>query len=264
MQFKEKLGISITQKYGGVMETFRKYGIHYMEFRAVHGDDPELIKSYVDIALSEKEKYGMMTPTVHLPHKVGFDLSALDEQDRRGAIEKQKMIYEILSPLKPQIAVIHPSVGDVAPEDIPARTEAIIRSLKELAPWFKERGVKIALENLTQKTLSQRSEVLKTIVEAVGDNIGICFDVNHLFFETHTEFIHNVGKYIITMHVSDNDGLVERHFLPGDGVINWKEVFEELDKIGYDSTMILECGQILSDFPNSLPTLIEKWNAIHN
>ena len=36
----------------------------------------------------------------------------------------------------------------------------------------------------------------------------ISVNQNHLFAEPHADFIKKAGKYIITMHISDNDGIL--------------------------------------------------------
>jgi sugar phosphate isomerase/epimerase len=259
----EKLGISITQKFYGVMETFVKHGIKYLEFRIIHGNDRALIKRNVDITLSEKEKSGMLTPTIHLPHIDCFDLSDTNTEKRKKAIANQKEMIWACMPLNPRIAVVHPSVGVVGGNEAGDRKKALIKSLREFCPWCADRGIRVAIENLTSVSMVQTSEDLLEIIDAVENNTGICFDVNHLLTQSLSDFIKKAGKHIITMHVSDNDGIAERHFMPGDGVINWKELFFELGKINYDSTMIVECGQVLQGFPETVDILCEKWKSIH-
>ena len=264
--FKEKLGFSISQKFDGTMEVFMANGINYLEVRLVKGNDKELIKRYINTALAEKERLGFEIYTVHLPQLPDHDLSSLDEETRLKSIENQKTMVEMSMCLKPSVIVLHPDVGTTAEKDWHLRWEALVKSLKVFAPWCKERGLKIALENLTQISAFQTSEILVDVIERAGqNNVGICFDVNHLFPETHREFIKRAGKHILTMHVSDNDGQVEKHYLPGDGVINWKELFELLEEINYNSTMICECGQILGmdNFPEKASELKEKWLSIH-
>ncbi len=264
--FKEKFGFSICQKFDGTMETLMKYGINYLEVRLVPGNDRPLIKSYIDTALREKERLGYEIYTVHLPQLADYDLSSLDEEVRIKAIENQKEIVEMSVCLGAKVLVVHPDAGETPEEKWQLRHDALVKSLKVFAPWCKEKGLKIALENLTQISAFQTSDKLVSVIEEVGeDNIGICFDVNHLFPETHRDFIKNAGKYILTMHVSDNDGIKEKHYLPGDGVLNWKEIFDLMDSIGYDSTMICECGQIFSDpdFPGRTEKLRDTWIKLH-
>lgn len=262
MAFTEKLGISIIGKLEGVTETFVEHGIRYLEFRIVK-DDYDEIDERVKIILAEKAKSGINTRTVHLPQKSSFDLSHPDEELRLAALENQKKVVRRIYPLKPEVLVLHPCAGEVKEETDEARTQALIKSLKDFCAYCKHLGMKVAVENLTNGMVQTGDDLLR-IMEGVGDNVGICFDVNHLLKESHKDFIRKVGKYIITMHVSDNDGIQERHFLPGDGVINWKELFEELSKIGYQQTMIVESGRMMSEFPGSVTELCEKWERIHN
>ena len=263
MVFKEKLGVSIVERYPGVTESLVAHGIHYMEVRVVKGNDPDLIRRLIGIALNEKRKSGIKSPTVHLPQMQSFDISQTDEELRLKALENQKMILDICLPVEPEIVVIHPSApGEVPREEASARKAALIRSLKEFCPYCKALGLKVAVENLTGGSMVQTSDDLLEIVEAVGDNIGICFDVNHLLTEPITDFIRKAGKHIITMHVSDNDGIKERHFFPGDGVIDWKGLFSELKNINYDSYIIAECG-VLANFPDTISEFCEKWRRLH-
>ncbi len=264
--FKEKFGFSICDKFEGSMEVLMENGINYLEVRLIEGNDIELMQHHIDTALLEKERLGYEICTVHLPQLYDHDLSSLNEKTRIKAIEKQKGLVEMSMCLGAHTLVLHPDAGKTEEKDWPLRHEALVKSLKVFAPWCKERGLRIALENLTQISAFQTADSLVNVIEAVGeDNIGICFDVNHLFLETHKEFIQKAGKYIITMHVSDNDGIQERHHFPGDGVIDWKELFELLDDIGYDSTMICECGQILKldNFPEKAAELKDKWLSLH-
>ncbi len=257
--FKQKFGISIGLVVKDRMGIFMENGINYMEFRFDKTPDLEFGRNFVKEVKEEKEKYGFITRTCHLPFPEGYDLSVTDEDIRKQAVENQKEIVEIAMELNPEVLVLHNSRGPVAEQDRPKRRAALVKSLKEFAPWCKERGLKIALENLIPGSLLMSSDDLVGVIEEVGcDNIGICFDVNHLFAEPHYDFIKKAGKHIITMHISDNDGIQERHFVPGDGVLDWHLIFSEMDKIGYDGTMICELGSILSGFPDSVPVLKNK------
>ena len=139
--------------------------------------------------------------------------------------------------------------------------ELKLEALDELAEFAWERGARLAVENMIVKCLGNCCDELLEIV-SVNDKLRICFDVNHLLTESISDFIRKAGKYIITMHVSDNDGIRERHFFPGDGVIDWKGLFSELKNINYDSYMIAECG-VLANFPDTISEFCEKWRRLH-
>ncbi len=258
---KEKLGISIGIVFDRRPEVFAAHGMHYIEFRPTK--DPETTAKNVEIMLDAMKRCDTRVNTIHLQFGPEYDISSTDEEVRKGAIALHLRDARICLPMGPKMAVLHPSHGQIAREDYPARKAALIEGLKELCPAFKEMGIQIAIENLTPNRLVETSAEALEIVEAIGDNIGICFDVNHLFAEPIRDFVRNAGKHIITMHVTDNDGIVEKHWIPGEGVIDWKELFAELEKINYDSTMIAELGQVLSAFPDSVPKLVEAWENLH-
>lgn len=48
------------------------------------------------------------------------------------------------------------------------------------------------------------------------------------------EFIRYFGNRIKMLHLHDNNGFTDQHLIPGQGNINWPEVFDALDEIGYD------------------------------
>ena len=266
--FDRKFGFSIGQKFDGPLPILVENGINYLEvgLRLITSDR-EFLKNAIDFTLEEQKRLGFEIRTAHLPFSAGYDLSVLDEEERLQAIERQKEAIEFSKHLGYETVVLHPDTGKVPEEDYDKRHKALIESLKDFAPWCKERGIKIAVENLTQVSSCQTSAALLEVIEGAGcDNVGICFDVNHLFKETHRDFIKNAGEYILTMHTTDNDGEVEKHWFPGDGVIDWKELLELLDEIGYDSTMICECASILSkdDYPQMLVRLKDNLVKICN
>jgi len=256
-----KLGVSNIECFDGRMNSFVQNGINYMEFRVIKADNRALIQNYTDKILEEKKKIGYKIRTVHLPQLCNFDLSLTDDFARIKSIQNQKEIVNMLLPLGAKILVLHPDAGKVEEKDYGKRHKALIKSLKEFAPWCKERGFKIAIENLTQLSAFQTSCDLLEVLDAVGDNVGICFDVNHNFKESHRDFIKNAGKHIITMHISDNDGVQERHSYPGEGVINYAEILRLMDELSYDSTFIFECARAVEsdNYYETSKRLIDSW-----
>ena len=93
-------------------------------------------------------------------------------------------------------------------------------------------GVTICVENLPRSCLGNRAAELAEIV-AVDPRLRVCFDTNHLLGESHADFLAALGPLIATTHVSDYDFANERHWLPGEGKIDWRALADGLDAIGY-------------------------------
>jgi sugar phosphate isomerase/epimerase len=68
----------------------------------------------------------------------------------------------------------------------------------------------------------------------------VCFDTNHLLSEDLCEFIEKVGDKIVSTHISDYDFVNERHWLPGEGKIDWQKLINELKKVNYNEMWLYE------------------------
>jgi sugar phosphate isomerase/epimerase len=71
-----------------------------------------------------------------------------------------------------------------------------------------------------------------------------CFDTNHLLMDSHTDLIKAVSGRILTLHVSDYDFINERHWLPGEGKIDWPELIAALEKADYSGPWLYEVSRI--------------------
>ena len=145
--------------------------------------------------------------------------------------------------------VIHPSGEPIAESDRPMRLECAKRSLASLAEYAKAKGAVIAVEDLPRTCLGRDSSDILELISAHPD-LRVCFDTNHLLGESIADFIKKVGDKIITTHVSDYDEKNERHWLSGEGVIDWKALKDALIAIGYDGPWLYELG-----LDGSLPTI---------
>ena len=62
----------------------------------------------------------------------------------------------------------------------------------------------------------------------------------HLLKEEHAHFFEAVGNRIGTIHASDYDRKDERHWLPGEGVIDWPDFLRRLQASGYKGVFMHE------------------------
>lgn len=84
---------------------------------------------------------------------------------------------------------------------------------------------------------------------AEGDNkdyMAICMDTGHsnkaMRFNNPNpaEVIRMLGSDIKVLHLNDNDTLTDQHKIPLTGCIDWNDVFDALDEIGYDGVYNME------------------------
>ena len=72
---------------------------------------------------------------------------------------------------------------------------------------------------------------------------GLCLDVNHMM-GAHRELpriVEGLGGDLVNLHLSDYDGVDEKHWMPGEGVIDWKGFVAALRRIGYAGPYNYEC-----------------------
>ena len=187
------------------------------------------------------ESVGIGLWSYHLPFSpIGeIDIANADNAKRLQVVEALSEIVKRAGDIGIKRIVIHPSAEPYSGE----RREDVIKraqsSLVALADAAESCGAVIAVENLPRMSLGRTSEELKMLISA-DDRLRVCFDTNHVLMQPIGEFILDIGDKIVTTHFSDCDFKNERHWLPGEGKINWQEVFNALDKINYQGPLMYE------------------------
>ena len=139
--------------------------------------------------------------------------------------------------------IVHPSGEPIDPSQRHCRMETAKESLYSLAEIAKGYGVTVAVENLPRTCLGKDSDEILELV-SVHPQLGVCFDTNHLLAEDHESFIRAVGDRIVTTHISDYDFVDERHWLPGEGKVNWQSLYSALTRAGYSGAWMYELGYL--------------------
>ncbi len=137
--------------------------------------------------------------------------------------------------------VIHPSGEPIAEADRPARMACAKESLAKLAEVAAKYGAVICVEDLPRTCLGRDSDDILELLSA-DDRLRVCLDTNHLLKEDLVDFIHRVGDKIVTTHISDYDFVDERHWLPGEGGLDWQKVAAALEEVGYSGPWLYELG----------------------
>ncbi len=227
------------------ISAFKSVGGKYLElgsgnFKRNPDEEREEWSQRIIEKVKQAEKAGLKIWSVHLPFKGIYDISQTDIIARENAVRGLTEVINLGKYFKPEKYVVHGSSDILNENERGQRIENCIASLKVLNEEVKKQGAQLALECLSRTCLGNNSEELLYIVNSVGNGIGICFDSNHLMHEKPEEFVEKAGGLICTVHISDYDGAVSRHWLPGRGVINWGKVVSALLKTGYQGPFMFE------------------------
>ena len=177
---------------------------------------------------------GVAIRSFHLPFYTDetVDPASLDPAVRRRTAEIHKHYLEVAADMGARFAVVHACLEPVADADRAERLARSKESMAALAEAGAAAGLTVCVENLPRSCLGNTSAELAEIV-AADPRLRVCFDTNHLLLESHADFLARVGALVATTHVSDYDFVNERHWLPGEGKIDWNALADGLDAIGY-------------------------------
>jgi len=187
------------------------------------------------------DRYSVRLWSCHLPFGGRLNPASLNEEERAYTVERFRRIISSGAESGIGIFVMHLSCEPIRDEDRPAAMINMKRSLAELARHARALAVTIAVEDLPRSCLGNCSdEILEAL--SVDESLRVCFDTNHLLKQTDEDFVRAVGRYIVTTHISDFDFFNERHWLPGEGDLNWQSIYGSLKDAGYDGPWLYELG----------------------
>ena len=202
---------------------------------------------YKNIRYGEVQAYAKQYSTelwsFHLPFMPfrEIDISSCRKELRDNAVRLYKELIEKAADIGIRTFVIHPSGEPIGPEEREDRIRYSMQTLDSLAEFAHQYGAVIAVENLPRTCLGNTADEMLRLISA-NDKLRVCFDTNHLLQGSHADFIQKLGDKIVTLHVSDYDFVDEKHWLPGEGKIDWPALYSALKESGYSGAWLYELG----------------------
>lgn len=124
--------------------------------------------------------------------------------------------------------------------------KVLVDSFTRAAEMAKERGKKLCVEPRVGEMIANTDSALRLLDHVDSDNLGIVLDTGHLHAQKEILplSVEKLGKKIYYLHVSDNDGKINKHLGLGKGNIDWEGVFLALKKHGFDGYVGLDIGNV--------------------
>lgn len=260
------------------MQTVRPLGVSTSLFRGILGPDsePQGIDAMRGTGISHIEYFcdddtrnhtrpqhmaavkqaaaagGVTIWSCHAPFG-STDISAEDEVGRRQSVQNVIETLDVAVELGAGRVVVHGSREPIAEEERERRLIQCIRSLNELCKRASQRGLVLALELLPRTCLGNRTAEMQRLLEIVDGDLRVCYDVNHItLYEGVQESLSALKSRIETLHISDHDGVDERHWIPGRGIVDWPGFVAGLDAIGYSGCLLHEARAAELDLAGNL------------
>lgn len=190
--------------------------------RAIRDRAPDLIR-----------KAGLFLDNIHVPYYACRELWSPDAAERADAVSLHLgWIDDCARHAIPRM-VMHVSLGTSTPAPGPAGLDSFERLTERAAAS----GIGLAIENTHQDAYV---DVLLDRID--NPALQLCFDSSHdrLYAQTPGSLLDRWQSRLTALHLSDTDGRRDRHWLPGEGVVdfgllrpNWEE--------SYEGVYMLEC-----------------------
>lgn len=234
-----KIGLSSCDKKicDELFENYKKTGIELIEISVSNLEQSNALDFEIIDTLSRK--YGITLWSFHLPFYPFDELDISNEKLVDFTLSYYESIIKKASAIGIDKFIVHPSGEPIDVSDRPKRMQTAKKTLFALAEIAKKYGAVIAVENLPRTCLGNCSAEMQELLSA-HESLVACFDTNHLLSEDPVELIHALGDKIATLHVSDYDFVDERHWLPGEGKLDWNAILNALCNVGYKGPWLYE------------------------
>lgn len=205
------------------------------------------------------EEYGLRSKALHSSRGSARDGNVRErhyrkdytsdwEYNRRAGVELIRNRVDLATVLGAGEIVLHLYVPYLTIREKPEVKEefysCVFKSMDELMPCCLEKKVRICIENLFDMPGEYMLEAWDRLFERYPkDFLGVCYDTGHanmVWREKAPEILERYGDRLYAVHIHDNNGAMDSHWLPGTGSIEWEKAMGTIAKSAYEGALVLE------------------------
>ena len=240
-----------------------------IEYSCAGDVPPELVAARREALIALRDEGLVEISSIHIPFMpfVEWAYASPVEAVRRRAAKKVLDWLEGTRDCKCKLYTLHGSGEPVADPDRKAALAALRRTLDELVPFFSGIGACVNVEILPRSCIGRTPEEIEEAIEGFpAENVGVCFDVNHLCGapERVPEYIARLAPRLKSLHLSDYDGVDECHWYPGLGVLDWPAIMAEVKKVPQELLLIFESAGFLQAGRRTISSRVILENGVRN
>ncbi len=180
--------------------------------------------------------------TIHAPIR-DINIASVNEGIRRESTAQQIEAVRLCAALGGELVVVHPGKRSSKRNDANEQWGYQANSYRQILEEAKAHGVTVTVENMEwekENELVRTAKDIQRLQEMVGDfHLPVTLDLTHVADTTRIiEAIDTLGKDIIHVHVSDFGE--KRHIPLGDGILDFKPIFQRLKERGFNGILSFE------------------------
>ncbi|MFB6113323.1 MAG: sugar phosphate isomerase/epimerase family protein [Halodesulfurarchaeum sp.] len=253
LSLQERIGIGVSGPIEDAMEWAADNDVHFIETRPV-SLQPD---GYTDEDVSRIQELGVTHDiTLGLHSLSGVNTAATEPHVESGVDQYLRSYIDLAGRLRTDngrfevYVVVHPGYHFTADESI--RREKSITRLREIGSIADSAQVPTVMCNMNPE--SERSEI-----QYLASDLEDCLryeeavlssDIEWAFNAPHAHLGEGIQAYVEGLDVdrfshvrlNDNDGIEEKHLIPGTGTIDFDAVFASLEDAGFSGQYILRFG----------------------
>ncbi|MDD3888393.1 MAG: sugar phosphate isomerase/epimerase [Syntrophomonadaceae bacterium] len=176
---------------------------------------------------------GLILENTHIPYNDCDDLWSEHRLTRDAIVNKYIGWLSDCAKHSIPMMVMHITDSHYLPPPTQYGIDSIFRVLKVA----EDLGVVIAIENT-----GREDYIYFVLSEIYSDYLGFCYDSSHnrLCSKNTITLLEKLGDRLACTHLADNDGQIDRHWLPGEGIIDWEKISNVFPKNEYTGYLTLE------------------------
>lgn len=217
----------------------------FLKPEALDGDFTDVIASTKKTLDGYKGRLG-----IHGPFW-GFSVASHDPAIRRVVTDRFLKALDVCEKLGANQMVIHSPATtwgynnlQAFPDEVAKLFERAHMTLKPVVKRAEEAGVTLVIENIEDKDPTERVRLAQSFG---SERVRVSIDTGHAHY-AHVStgappvdiYVTAAGNMLEHVHIQDADGFADRHWLPGEGTINWIAVFRALGKLSSNPRLVLE------------------------
>jgi sugar phosphate isomerase/epimerase len=257
---KPKVGVSMLyclgEPFNRMVKRLGKMETKYIEI--LDDGTHDLSKARI-VQLREAAKTFGLTYSLHAPF-ADINISSPVKPMLDASMKRLMQSLKNARDLDAKMWVFHPGqrtgIGQFYPD---ADFQTMCQSIQQLYAEAEDYGMNIALENLPNKYwfLMSTPQEFQRFYKETKLPVGVTLDLGHANLEGQVQpFVTQLADKIVHIHASNNDGSDDQHNGVEDGNIDYVWFTDELKKIGYDKTVVVESMRKVSESVARLKQLL--------